>query len=106
MISIGGWLYRVFASACCLLCPPLYDLRPVSDYTEAVNPKLQPNRKLYLEALRRMTPSQRLAKAIELSELGKRLLRQGLKRRFPQATEQELHSIFLKQLERCHNRNY
>ena len=32
--------------------------------------KEQPNRALYLQSPRRMTPGQRLAKAIEISELG------------------------------------
>jgi hypothetical protein len=53
-----------------------------------------------------MTPEQRLKKAMELSELGKRLFLHGLRKRFPQATDAEIHTLYLKRLERCHNRNY
>lgn len=68
--------------------------------------KPKANRGLYLSALRRMTPAQRLAKAMELSELGKRLFLHGLRRRFPEADEKQIHAIYLKRLARCHNRNY
>lgn len=68
--------------------------------------KSKPNQERYYEVLRSMTPAQRLSKAIELSELGKRLLKHGLKKRFPDATPEELHEIFLNRLKQCHNRNY
>jgi hypothetical protein len=63
-------------------------------------------RRRYIDVLRRMTPSQRLAKAMELSELGKRLFLHGLRRRFPEADDRELHAEYLKRIARCHNRNY
>ena len=47
-----------------------------------------------------------LAKAMELSELGKRLFLTGLRRRFPDADEKQLHAIYLSRVARCHNRNY
>jgi hypothetical protein len=53
-----------------------------------------------------MTPAQRLAKAMELSELGKRLFLHGLRRRFPEADERQLHALYLERIARCHNRNY
>lgn len=68
--------------------------------------KDQPNRQRYLDALRRMTPAQRLAKAMELTDLGKRLFLHGLRRRFPHATEPQLRQIYLRKIARCHNRNY
>jgi hypothetical protein len=68
--------------------------------------KSSPERRRYIEVLRRMTPAQRLAKAMELSELGKRLYLHGLRRRFPEADDQELHAQYLKRIARCHNRNY
>jgi hypothetical protein len=71
-----------------------------------MNPKPQPNRELYLQALRRMMPGQRLAKAMELSDLGKRLFLHGLRRRFPDADEKRIHALYLEGLARCHNRNY
>ncbi len=71
-----------------------------------MNPKPRPNHRAYLEILRTLTPEEKLRKAFELSELGKTLFRAGLRRRFPDATEAELHRIFLDRLEKCHNRNY
>jgi hypothetical protein len=64
------------------------------------------NRVRYLEVLRRMTPAQRLAKALELSDLGKRLFMHGLRRRFPDACAAELRERYLREISRCHNRNY
>jgi hypothetical protein len=63
-------------------------------------------RRVYIEALRRMTPSQRLAKAMELSELGKKLFLHGLRKRFPEADDRQIHEIYLKRIAKCHNRNY
>lgn len=71
-----------------------------------MDPKPQPNHQRYLEVLRRMTPEQRLLKAIELSELARQTARDGLRMHFPNLTEPEFHKLFLKQLEKCHNRNY
>ncbi len=71
-----------------------------------MNPKKQLNRTLYLDALRRMAPGERLAKAIALSELGKELFLHGLRRRFPDADEQQIQTEYLKRIARCHNRNY
>jgi hypothetical protein len=53
-----------------------------------------------------MTPAQRLAKAFELSELGKRLFVDGMRRRFPDMPEPEFKSLILRRLEKCYNRNY
>jgi hypothetical protein len=64
------------------------------------------DRRRYLEILRRMTPQQRLAKAMELSEFGKSLLLTGLRQRFPELNEAQIHEIYLRRLEQCHNRNY
>jgi len=68
--------------------------------------KPQPNRQLYLQILRRMTPAQRLAKAFELSEHAKQLFLHGLRRRFPDADEQRIKAIYLERTARCHNQNY
>ena len=64
------------------------------------------DRQRYIQVLRRMTPSQRLAKAMELSELGKKLFLQGLRRRFPEMDERQIHIEYLKRIQKCHNRNY
>ena len=69
-----------------------------------MDPKLRPNHQLYLEALRRLTPEQRLLKAFELTELSRELLRAGIWQRFPEAGEAQLQRIYLERLEECHNR--
>lgn len=71
-----------------------------------MDPKPRPNRELYLQALRRMTPGQRLEKAMELSELGKQLLMYGIRKRFPAADENEIKRRYLDRIAKCHNRNY
>ena len=71
-----------------------------------MDPKPRPNQALYLQVLRRMTPEQRLQKAIELSEMTKRIFRDGLRQRHPDLDEIEFHKFFLKQFAKCHNKNY
>jgi Rv0078B-related antitoxin len=71
-----------------------------------MDPKPRPNHRRYLEILRGMTVEQKLQKVVELSEIGNSLFRAGLRKRFPDATEEELHRIYLERLEKCHNRNY
>ena len=71
-----------------------------------MDPKPRPNHAQHLEALRRMTPAQRLEKAFELSEFTRELFYVGLRKRFPDVSEQELHRIALARLAQCHNRNY
>ena len=69
-----------------------------------MDPKPRPNHQLYLEALRRLTPEQRLLKAFELTELTRELLGAGVRQRFPEADEAELRRIYLGRLEKCHKR--
>ena len=69
-------------------------------------PKERPNNAVYLNVLRRMTPQQRLAKAFELSELTRKLFRQGLLERFPDLSVEDFQKLYLERLARCHNRNY
>ncbi len=72
-----------------------------------LNPtKPRPNRAAYLNVLRRMTPLQRLAKAFELSELTRKLFRQGLSERFPDLSPDDFQKLYLERLARCHSRNY
>jgi hypothetical protein len=67
--------------------------------------KPRPNRARYVQVLRAMTPEQRLAKAIELSELSRALMRAGLRERHPEASERELHALYLERLEQCRSRS-
>ena len=71
-----------------------------------MDPKPRPNQSLYLQVMRRMTPEQRLLKAIQLSEFNKQVFREGLRQRHPDLDETEFHQLFLKHYEKCHNRNY
>ncbi len=68
--------------------------------------KKRPNHRLYLQVLRNMTPEQRLLKAFELSEFGKQLFLQGLRDRFPEKSEDEIKKLYLRRIQKCHNRNY
>lgn len=60
----------------------------------------------YLETLSRMTPEERLKRAFDLSEFTRSLFLDGLRRRFPEKSEAQIHSLFLERLALCHNRNY
>jgi DNA-binding PadR family transcriptional regulator len=71
-----------------------------------MDPKPRPNHKLYIEALRRMTPAQRMEKAFELSELGRKLFEQGLRKRFPDLSKEEFQALLRKRLDLCHNSNW
>jgi hypothetical protein len=68
--------------------------------------KEKPNHRIYVQILRKLTPEQRLLKAIELSELTKELFKIGLRKRFPNLSEQEFHQLYIKRLSKCHNKNY
>jgi hypothetical protein len=71
-----------------------------------MDPKPRPNHQRYLEMLRAMTPEQRLLKAFEMSAFTKALFREGLRKRFPDLSEEEFHKLYLERLALCHNRNY
>ncbi|HUG19295.1 MAG TPA: hypothetical protein VMM56_09980 [Planctomycetaceae bacterium] len=70
------------------------------------DPKPRSNHREYLLALSRMTPAERLKIAFALSDRSKRLLKQAIRRRFPEKTEEEIHQLFLERLDACHNNNY
>ena len=74
--------------------------------SESVLMKSNLNHKLYIQILRRMTPEQRLKKAFELSDFSKRLFVHGLRKRYPDLSEEEFREILLNRLDKCHNRNY
>lgn len=59
-----------------------------------MNIKPSPNHERYIQVLKRMTPEQRLLKAWELSEFGERLFIQGLRKRFPDSSEEEIKKYF------------
>ncbi len=63
----------------------------------SVGPDLKPraNRRVYMEALRRMTPEERLLIAFELTERRNERTRAALRRCYPDATENEIHDLYL-----------
>jgi hypothetical protein len=71
-----------------------------------MNAKKRMNHSVYLRALRRMTSQERLGKAFELSEFSRKLFLYGLRRRFPDLSEEAVMKIYLERLDKCHNRNY
>ena len=62
--------------------------------------------KAYIQILKQMTPSQKLQKVFEMSQFAKDLFYQGLKRRFPELSEEELKQLYIERINQCHNRNY
>jgi hypothetical protein len=68
--------------------------------------KPQPNHSTYLRLLRRMSPEQRLRKALELSDFAKQLFIQGMRKRFPDLPEGEFRALVRRRLDKCHNRSY
>jgi hypothetical protein len=71
-----------------------------------MDPKPRPNDEAYLQVLRAMTPEQRVKKAFEMSAFTKALFKDGLRRRFPELSEEQLHQLYLERLAKCHNSNY
>jgi hypothetical protein len=53
-----------------------------------------------------MTPEERLRVALDLSDFVRALFREGLRRRFPDLSEDDFNALFLKRLDLCHNSNY
>jgi hypothetical protein len=53
-----------------------------------------------------MTPGERLKKACEMSDFGRRVFRAGLRQRFPNLPEDVFHRLYLDRLDKCHNTNY
>jgi hypothetical protein len=71
-----------------------------------MDPNPRPNHPQYIQALRSMTPAQRLAKAFELTELGRQLFIDGLRHRHPGLPEGEIRGIYLEHIAKCHNAIY
>ena len=72
---------------------------------QSVGDKLALNRLDYVEVLRNMPPESRLAKAFELTELTRELLRVGLAERHPAASDAQLRQLYLERLARCRSRS-
>ena len=68
--------------------------------------KPRPNHKEYIRIFREMSPEQRLLKAFALSKFSKKLFIHGLRKRFPELSDEEFHELYLERLKKCYNRNY
>ncbi|HHT9155236.1 MAG TPA: hypothetical protein ACFYD5_05425 [Candidatus Tripitaka sp. YC43] len=71
-----------------------------------MNIKKQPNHRIHIQVLRQMSSEKRLLKAFELSEFTNQLFIHGLRKRFPNLSDEEFKRILLERLGKCHNRNY
>lgn len=69
-------------------------------------PPTREEHQAYLRILARMTPGEKMLRAMELSDLGRQMLKDALRRRFPHLSKERLHALYLERLELCHNRNY
>ena len=68
--------------------------------------KPRPNHQIYIQTLRRMTPEQRLLRAIELSRNVREVFVAGMRKRFPDLPDEEFRKLCQRRLELCHNRNW
>ncbi|MFZ5632723.1 MAG: hypothetical protein ACOY40_07720 [Bacillota bacterium] len=68
--------------------------------------KERPNHRKYIQVLQQMSSEKRLLKAFELSEFTRKLFYHGLKKRFPDLSDEEIRKIYLERIDKCHNRNY
>jgi hypothetical protein len=59
-----------------------------------------------LEVLRSMSLEQKALKVFELTEMTRLLLKEGIRMRNPEKSEDEIHSQYLERLKECHNSNY
>jgi len=60
----------------------------------------------YIEVMRSISPEAKLLKVFEMQDLGRDLAMHGLRKRNPKASEDEIHHMYLRLLDRCHNSNY
>lgn len=67
--------------------------------------KRHPNRRIYIEALRSMTPEQRLLKALELTDEARELTRAGIRAQFPAADDRAVEGMLVERILRCHKRS-
>ena len=65
-----------------------------------------PNHQQYLKTLQEMGSEGRFQKMLQLSQFNKELFLHGLRKRFPEKTENDIKELYLQRLALCHNRNY
>lgn len=62
--------------------------------------------KEYIKILKKMTPGERLQKALELSDLTKNLFITGLKMRYPDYSEKDIINLYIEKIHKCHVSDY
>ena len=60
----------------------------------------------YLAILERLGPEGRLRKAFEMSMFSRQLFLEGLRKRFPEKSEQQIKALYIERIAQCYNRNY
>lgn len=68
--------------------------------------KPRPNHQRTLPILRGMSPREKLAQVFKLNDRTLKLMRIGLRRRFPNLDDAAFEKVYLQMRARCHNRNY
>lgn len=85
---------------------------PGAKRTVAIGPtssrqgKSRPNHQRTMQALRSLTPEQKLRQVFQLNERMLALFRLGLRQRFPELDDRALEVVYLQLRRRCHSRNY
>jgi hypothetical protein len=65
----------------------------------------EPNRKQYVEILRKMTGEERMRIAFELLEMAKDIMIEGMKAQNPDIKAEEIQQEVVRRMMRCHRRN-
>lgn len=60
----------------------------------------------YIKILKKMTPQERLQRALELSDLTKSLFITGLKMRYPDYSEKDIKNLYIEKIYKCHSSDY
>ena len=67
--------------------------------------KLEPNRRQYIQILRRMTGEERMRIGFELFEMAKNVMIEGIKAQNPLIEAEEIQKEVSRRMMRCHRRN-
>jgi len=65
----------------------------------------EPNRKQYIEILRKMTGEERVRIAFELFEMAKNIMIEGIKAQNPDFTQEEIQQEVVRRMMLCHRMN-
>lgn len=79
-------------------------MEPTDDREPVKKPR--PNHQRTLAILRAMSPQEKLAQVFKLNERTLKLMRIGLRLRFPDLDDEAFEKLYLRMRMRCHNRNY